>query len=302
MKEFWKQHPWRLEIVPGLLVIATALVPLMHWHQMAANTPALPGFTTDGAWLIRYVARVLFAFVLWIGGWQSNSLWVLSEREKRYDFWAIWTVVVMGVFGWFASGRMFGSFWLVITLLAVGVQSVIEALRPFALLQRPADAEPMEFKPGDRFYYREGTPLGRSLLLANVCILVLWLGFVRDWESLIIAFIVIFPSTVITLTPGMNRREIVISREKIAGRFGLYRLMIPMTHVLSCAVADPHPFTESFRGHRGWGRTWDGMEYYGDISSPMLRIDTTEGKTYLVGMKKPGTACALIQSVLSHHS
>ncbi|MCX6376277.1 MAG: hypothetical protein NTU88_09655, partial [Armatimonadetes bacterium] len=275
--------------------------PLMHWQQMLAHTQPLPGLTVSGTWMLRYVVRTCVAFLLWIGNWEVNHQWVLSEREKRYNFWPLTTIVLLGVFGWFASGWMFGPFWLAITVLAVGLQATVEARRPFVLLQRPSppDAEAAEIRPGDRFYYREGTSLARRVLLLNAGALIFVLGFVRDWESMSFAFIIIVVSTASAL--GF-RREFVITREKITGRFGLVRLLIPMSDVRSCTIADPHPLTESFRGHRGWGHTWDGMQLYGDATGPMLRINTAEGKTYLLGVKKPKTACALIRSALSHPS
>ena len=308
MKEFLKQHPWRLEIAPCLLAIAVALVLLTHWRQMLAHTLPLPGLTVGGTWLLRYVVRTCVAFLLWIGNWEVNHQWVISEREKRYLFWPLITIVVMGAFGWFASGWMFGLFWLAITVPAVGLQAIVEARRPFVLLQRPMpiDSEAAELRPGDRFYYREGTSLARRLLLLNAGALVILLGFAQDWRDMMIYFIIIFSSFVITLLMRGFRREFVITREKITGRFGSRRLLIPMADVRSCTIADPHPLTESFRGHRGWGYTWgntrDGMQLYGDATGPMLRIDTVEGKTYLLGMKRTETAFRLIRSALSHRS
>ncbi len=298
MREALKQHPWRLEILPFLMVVTTAIVPMMHWQEMSGHATPLPGLTPDVSWMLRYVGRVLFGFLLCIVGWQINRQWSWSEREKRFNFWAVLTVVGLGVFGWFVCSKMFGLFWLELTLLTVGVQSAIEARRPFYVLQRTADSETVEIEPGEKFYYREGArfSIPLELLLALLTAAVFAVAFLGSWMGVIPAFIGAAYGSIV------GWKEIVISREKIAARFGPFRLMIPITQVRSCAVADPHPLTESFRGHRGWGRTYDGMEIFGDSTAPMLKIDTTEGKTFLVGMKKPGTACALINSALSNLS
>ncbi len=298
MKEWIKEHPWRLEVVPFLMVIATALLPLMHWDQMIARTPSLPGRSVGAIWLMHYIGRVAISLFMWILGWEFIHEWVLSEREKRYNFWTLVSILVLGAFGWVAAESMFGSFWLVATALAAGAQAIIEARRPFVLMQRPEplDSDVAEVEPGDRFYYREGSFLGRASLLPSSCLLAGSLGFVRHWEDIVCGLIF---GLVYTPFYARQRREVVITQEKITGRFGLVRVLIPMTDLRSCAIADPHPVTESFRGHRGWGHTYDGMKLYGNCNAPMLRLDTMEGKTYVIGMKKPETACRLIKTALA---
>jgi hypothetical protein len=310
MKQFIKQHPWRLEIVP-LVVFATAVIlPLVHRHELMASAGSLPllwpAQNAVQNWWLHHALRLCLLMSPWLVIAQANHEWAQMERRKKINYRVPPYTAFIALAGWFCSQWNFGSLWIALMVISPILQYMIEVTRPF--VPRP-DEEPLKqaslegIKPGEQFYYSENRGFGSSLWLIFVfgCCAALgvasfseWNGGLRMTPTLIVVMIiatstrVAFVVTNDYISAGDGTRLPILRK---LGRSARIRL----EDIASCEVYDYQPLEKWYL--RSW-RTYDGMVPIGPKDGPCLRIVTREGKRYLLGMNRSEDVCRVVGKII----
>lgn len=121
MRQFLRDHPWQLEIVPALAVVVSVSATVCSrgmLRQASTNSELL----LAGQWSLAGASMWLVVSVVcaWVVEVRANHRWVKSERMKRFNW----------------SALVFQSVILALTSLAVWLD--------FATLAFPAHSIPIE--------------------------------------------------------------------------------------------------------------------------------------------------------------
>jgi hypothetical protein len=297
LRDFVRRHPWQLEIVPFAIVVIAFALPLAYRQDMLARMHSWNGYSVEQTWLLRYAFRGMWVLVAWIGNLQSNDIWIRLEREKRFNWWTMSGTAFMSLAGWFMSGWFFGPAWVAIIVLSLALEGLIERSRRFRPREiRGGRIPSVTVKPGEPFYYREE----RSLVMTPWYVRVpISLCLVPGLWTIAGDAGFPFPLAVGMLIGGLVATRVIfsVSGERVTASIGLMRrVSIPMLCVRGCEVYDYNPLVGR---HHGWITTHDGMQLYGARIGPCLRIETTDGKAYLLGVKDPEAICDLIKAAVA---
>jgi hypothetical protein len=295
LREFIKRHPWQLEIVPFVVLILAFVVPAIYWHEIRAQVRPWNGYSADQTWMLRYVLRGITA-VGWliIASVDSNDIWVRFEHTKRFNWWALWSSPTLALMGWYMSDQSFGALWLALALLSFLPQILIEKSRRFIPQETVEESKPVPLiQPGEPFYYKEEKCrrpfLLRSVLGMLVIAPALW-TVVEDGSGVVWMLGVSSLVTILTM-----RIFVSVSRERVTARAGWRRVSIPISHIRDVAIYDYDPLSGK---RKGWVTTYDRMSIYAPGPGPCLRIETTDGKAYLLGVKDPEAFGNLIRAAM----
>lgn len=332
MRQFIKEHPWRLEIVPGLIILFAIIWLLIFRSEMNA-TQAYLGKVRVFQQVFQVVLLLFWAAY---GAYWSHK-WVKGERQKKYFIAAPLTPMVMCLnqwyfFGWHLNAfeisyhhvtpavvyhsHLYGFVWLVLIPVTGIAQAIVEWTRPYRP-QPQTESVPgaSDVRPGDPFYYREVLINWPVALIAAVSCLLIGLNVVmlsidsrgdrNVWPILTVTAIA---ASATWLSLKRLCIVFVISKERVlcrnsASRFNALwaegpEFSIRMSDIEACSVfwidstEIRHPF---FRP--------DDANYMrpllrAGIVGACLRLETSDGKAYLLGMKNPETACKLIQTAI----
>jgi hypothetical protein len=309
MKQWIREHPWRLEIVPFLMVMIAIIAPLVYRHYVLAGPSAVR--VTPQQWLMGNASIVANVAAMWFVKMHMDHEWVRNERRaKSFNRWTAVYCAMIAATGLFSAwlrfsgtGRAYTTWvflWGTLGFVSFLVQWVIEYSRPFVPTEREpapaADSSVMGVQPGDSFYFREVHI--RWAWLAYAFLMGMWTMSLnlsdRWWWGSAVSAIVLPLYALFSLYVVF-----VVSKERITVRIGRRKVAIPMQEVQRCSIVDV-PI-----GSVGW--SWDpvksyyGMPLYGSgmKAGYMLQIDTTVSKSYILAMNNPHTACALINSALA---
>jgi hypothetical protein len=297
MKQFIKEHPWRLESVPFVIVLIALFLPLVHRHELMVNAGPLRqlwhGFTPAQSWWLHWALRVCMVIGIWLLGIQSNALWVRLELSKRVNYWAPPCAAIMAVAGWFCCWWHFCSLWTVAIVVAPILQILIDLTRRPTPKRDAAGSTVMaSISRSEPFYYREDCGLTcRSLLgtIGNVGIMLGLVSVTGQWMPLA----VIVPAAIIM---NFSRLTFTITHDRITARVGgIQRIDIPMKDIISHGVHEHRPLEGR---HHGWGNKIDGMITVTPRTGPCVRIETRDGKAYLLGMNHPEEVCRAISKII----
>jgi hypothetical protein len=328
MRQFIKEHPWRLEIVPGFIVVFAIVWPQIFRSEIIATQP-----WKAADWLHHQIFYITFML-----GYAFLHCWMCHmharcERGKKYFFYApLWTMFLC----WFGSmwfdwhlwpseihydhispsivhhSVVYTLVWLILIPVAGVAQAVIEWIRPFrAITIEESVPGASDIRPGDPFYYREVIIDWIGVIFGPlVCIslgYILWLQYKTPsiW-SLIMT--VVLASVVTWLFVKKLRVTYVISKERILCHYPLGGLdgwwhagrhfSIKIADVKGCSIfcLDSskllHPYFQ--RSSPDYMRPLMTKSKFGTC----LKVETNDGKAYLLGLKNPETACKLINTAL----
>jgi hypothetical protein len=286
MKQFIKEHPWRLEIVPFLMVAFNTTAVILN------HLPRNSGLRLSGV------------FIAWLSLIYHNHEWVTSERGRKKNntawrgpltlLWSCglplypainpWVPLV-----WFA---LLPVSWLVLTILEKRRQAL-----PYIEDGVPDSGFDMDsIKPDDRLYYRE-TPDVVSLspfAIAGVALYVVTCVVARLWYG----FAVLAAAAACAIV-CLLWRKFVITRDRIAVRVGFRGVTIPIPKVKTCWVQEYNPLTEP--DEFGFFATYDGLRLFTwcSPSDYALAVKMQGGGGYLFTPSRPEKACAVINAILA---
>lgn len=299
MRQFIKEHPWRLEIVPFIVIVLAGLVPILYGIQIVKHMSALNNFARTETYLIRYIFRVFLLLSLWPILIQQNHEWVLAETKKRFDYVAVAWTMLIALCGWYVSQWFLAPFWLVTIAAATILQIVIEAQRPYIprTIQKQSDTD-INLQPGILFYYREDrSQLWLGVLIYNPIIWWRWCIWSTAGKTDDLTVAIIVSVIVLLFLPFIPRLTCVVSNELIAVRFGwLWQQTVRLDEVKTCSVVnytpDDYPISRK-------SRVW---KFIGQIAfapkADILRVETLYAETYHFAFKNAKEACSIINAAL----
>ena len=292
MRQFIKEHPWRLEIVPFILTVLAIIVPLIYRSERLAWFDSWANHKIIGTWLFTFAINVWIALVYMKRIINYNHDWVSAERYKRFN---PNTIVLTGfmaatiwVFGFVILADLLYT-WPLIPL-AVIAESLLEYSRKYIPHEHAVDCEASghmhNVQPGEKFYYREfnGLSLQKVLVLIPLIMLIYWLLF-RESFAFVLAIIIGLAAYATSI------KTFVISNDTITVGFWKMRVRIKIDDVLSCNISQSGLASPQKRRQANLA----GDPY----NRPVLRIEMKNGDEYLLGPKDPETACKLINTALA---
>lgn len=296
MRKWIACHLWKLEVVPFVDMLLVIIVPLIFGTRLAIHLESEQVFSPYETWNRWYLWLSLTSVGIFAIGFVRNHEWIQIERSKRFNYWAPLFSVIIGAFGWAGFQRQFGIFWVSVSVFSCVLQVVIELNRQLCVQNQIPEEKP-EVKIGVPFYYRE---FGRSSyppsLFAQHFIIIFLIILPGYWVTgnfiqipLLISVISILGIALISFRPVFT-----ITNNCITFRAGLLRLGFPITQIKECTIFDYHfPLNdlESIQCK---------MMLWAPVNGRNLRIDTIDGKSYLLGLQKPETACALISGAIAN--
>lgn len=314
MKQWIREHPWRLEIVPAVMALLALCEPLILRTQLIAEQqrPLDHPWDTHPDWRAWSVPTALMVW-FWLEQLQNNQDWVQAERDrKRFNNSAVLTGFLLGTCGlWGASHLLPASdalwlpvAWIILFLAAWPVQTCLEQTRRFIRKETESNADsciaPASVEPRDRFYYREtqtrwGSLLGRLGCAAYWPMSMCWYGGIY-WTYGLLAGAAVLGFALVTV-----RATFVVSRERVSARVGYRRVSIPIESIESCELVDVPPrYYNNFFGHpyRSF-RELNGIPLYALSSKvgPSLRIVTRARKTVHDEPTDPKAKVAILNEV-----
>lgn len=297
MKQFIKEHPWRLEIVPFVIVAAAIVLPLVYRPEIMASAgpprQLWHGLNPAQSWWLHWALRVCMVVGIWLLEIQSNALWVRLELSKRVNYWAPPCAAIMAVAGWLCCWWHFRTLWIVAIVVAPILQILIDLTRRPTPKEDTAGSTAMaSISASEPFYYREDCGFTcRSVLgtIGNVGIMMGLVSVTGQWMPLA----VIVPAAIIM---NFSRLTFTITHERITVRVGVRHVNIEMNDIASCRIHDYRPFEGR---HHGWGHKIDGMITITPRTGSCIRIETRNGKAYLLGMNHPEEVCRAISKIIA---
>lgn len=299
MKQWIREHPWRLEIVPGLIILFAITYPALFYKEV----PAVNAET----WFKSYIYTLLMVIIFAAYGSVHNHLGAIGERRKRFNVWSPLSVLWMSFWGWITAKdglwdieisyfndlsviehtQFYIQAWSVIMAVGWLIQAVVEWTRPYRPRAQSVEsiAGVSDVQPKELFYYREvcyNWFLLIPMITAAIASVVMAIT-IDAWFS-ICAFVAIAASV-------LNARAVfVISKERVSAWVALRKVSIPTKNISRCSVYWYDPI-----GHR-LSFNYEGMRVFGTTgkAGPSLKIETDAGYEFLFVMENVETACKLI--------
>lgn len=297
MRDWFRIHPWQLEVIPLIETLLVVLIWPVRGTQITIQAMQTimedaPWVGLDEMWKRWYVWFCFATIGVWAIGLVRNHEWILLERGKRFNYWTpIWSTII-GLLGWYGCQWQFGEFWIPVLLLSCILQAFIEKNRQPLLLENKQEEMP-EIKLGRPFYYRE---LGRDFPfrpIAQHIIIMLFIILLGYWIFPSLWVPMLFATLLLILVLQFYHIVFVITDKKITAKSGFLWICIPIARIKESSIFDYHPPLNELEAMRCKMLLWAPK------NGPNLRVDTLDGKSYLFGLNKPETACKLITSVLN---
>jgi len=288
VKQFIKEHPWRLEIVPFVMIALSVSVETTHGS--VGQNPMLP-----------------FSVFCWIGQAFLNHNWVRSEQgDRRFNKGARNLIFPIWIFAFLAFEH--APTWMLIAWFAVlpaawFVQSKLEGSRRPLPPRTPPTAdiapEPCDISAIDKLYYREMPPpwTGVSFTIAGGLLMIWMVESITTWWWAAVACSALF---VLPTAIFFFRRAFVITNEKIIVRLGIHGVSIPITSVSRCGIQDYNPILTPYKFDAS-NKTYDGMRLFAWLVPPTraLVVERIDGETLLFTPLRPERACSLINAAIA---
>lgn len=322
MKQFIKEHPWRLEIVPGFLILFAIVWPLV-FRQLIITTKLHEGETWFHYEAFRIFAMLLYAFFNVL----MCNRWVRKERDRKYFFTVapIWPMFMCFI-GWQLSRpldareiplyhlspdqvrnlHIYSCAWLWLIPIVAVAQLIMEWSRHF-VPKPPLETLPRatDVRSGDAFYYRESINdwLSVGLIIIAIIVSAVLFGAILaaffEWKT---AWPVIAAATVIIALTSLaafgNRRiTYIISAERVYASAPGAELSRAMSEIVACSVVWNETPEFKTNGDSSWPGRVQRMRPFNKYGA-YLKIETSDDRSYVLGMKRPETACKLIQTAI----
>ena len=312
MKQFIREHPWRLEIMPTLIIMFALISPLMCYRDAVAHTDAKYGLSPEHAWLLRYILFSMLMIMFWFVGPYYNHQWLQVEVDgkrfnKRVPVWG----VVLATNGLMTLPECNGATWVVLSWLLIipstwFIQSWVERTRPFVPRQAASEEDTFNqitnLQRGERFYYREvkGSKWSIAILPFSVTYMMIAAWYLTGVRGIGIAVGVLIAllGVLRILSLGDMDGIVVISDKHIIIRKPLWRkIFIPMANIQDCVIRTielHNPLDQNlFKIILGKDNP-PPVEYRQIIS-----ITTTTGDRYFLNVKNPEAIHKLINTALA---
>lgn len=291
MKQFIREHPWRLEIVPVALLTMLTCAVIRYRLEYHFLLPVS-------------VVSLMFHVAL-------NHTWAKSERRaKRFNWRAfnlIALLIIAGVLSLESAAPILRKVWIAIGCFGFLAQVALEYTRRPLPASEPGSADSLAsrqpaLEPNETVYYRETPASWRDLLVfAGIG---MWMAF--SMRSLTNNSVVAVASFVVIMLPAIIlhfRRAFIITNERIILRLGVEGALIPMTYISKCSIRDYNPIFN--QGKFGiMLKTYDGMRLFQWVVPPTraVVVETIDGKKYLFTPVRPEKVLAIIQAILAAHT
>lgn len=288
MRQWIREHPWRLEIVPFLIVIISIIMPLWQQRNVSSIVP-LPFGSMD--WWFSYFSLLVSMLFFWFWQLADNHTWVLKEHHKKFNYNILILNTFMllrgyvGIWTFYEPDSYIKTMqnWTVLGITLIGISVIIELARPFKRLESGTrhNTRVHEIKSGDHFYYSE---FNRNWLWCIVYTMAaIWLGLrVWQWVGEIWVGALAVVLQLVLLNTALSSR-LIITKGKITFRQGLSKTTISMLNVTRCQVRE-----------NATGKT------FGEVNFPLwLTVWSRSGRIYSFNTANPETACHLINTAIA---
>lgn len=290
MKKWIREHPWRLEIVPFFMLVFAAI----YYIVTEPGEGEFLDLASKRQWLLVVIGRLLIMVSLWYQSMQSNHSHVAYEIKKEFNHEIYFYIGLMWLWGTFPN--VLGA----MMIPALFLQLLLEKTRPYKRIELPADNEilprALDVQQGDAFYYRE-IQVNWNIIVGAIAIILLSLGIVFShpyyWRIFAI-FPIIASGFLILLIRKQPYYVFSISSEYIRIKAGNRTVSLPTKNIKTCTVEGHSPELAPARRI-----DLDEVWVPANRISSRLKIVTKEYQAYLLGMKRPATACRLIETVIT---
>ena len=305
MKQWIKEHPWRLEIAPFLMVVLAVVLPILYRQEMLPHIKPEHGLTLIQVWFCNHVMRLSLLAMFWLFQSYTNHLWVATEQKKCFNYNTVYYNAVMLLFG-FSNWEVLkpGIIWSLSAIVLVMLSVLLEYTRPFVAKDQTLKPSHTvkEIHRGDHFYYREHNICFLTVVIgvpATMLVCSIVLLFIGKWW-LVAALTV--PYMLIILRP--IHTSYVVTLDRIIMRYGFRKKTILMQEIQNCRIEE-HPAGVDSNGEEitfeSLRKNWF-LFLPSTPSAPSLYIETHDGRFHRFPMRSPETACALINTALSAHN
>ncbi|MEN6372445.1 MAG: hypothetical protein ABFD64_10585 [Armatimonadota bacterium] len=327
MKQWIREHPWRLEIVPAISVAFAAVVPLIYRSQIALRVKPKHGLSPSVTWWGNYIVGIIFMLICLLGHIYCTHLTAkigVDSNDKKFPLAAIiscagLTVTLYLVFplllGWvFICGVvLILSAWLIQPRLVRNLPEspLRDVPQPdLSDLPKPKLDSRMETPaPGEPFYYKNNVRIKiprRFSLHANlawiILIAVIVSAFLWDckgvWDVIIVVILLAF-----LFIPRSAGPYFKVTPEKISVRtLDEVKINIQMADIVRCEVVDAYispdeHFMMSFDAERPENSTVIDQRLLN--IGRRLEIETNGGIIHKFRLNNPYETCKLINTAIA---
>jgi hypothetical protein len=300
MKQFIKEHPWRLEIVPFIIMISAIILPLLlrqaYIRSFLESSNEFKQFSyVDAAqrWLVVYLSQLDVVLGLWVIGILGNHIWIGLERRKSFNFFAPFWSILMAYMIISIDYPRLSPAWLIIASLVIASQTSLEFTRWFVPKKKPQELlqniKAAHFD--ESFSYKETfTIWWWAIPMVYIAMnFILW-----GWLYNSITLYCLAGGVIITIL--FTRVTFTVNSEKITARFTFRRISINMSEIRRCRLDDFNPKNTSFGGMKYYGAKF--FVPYGK-SGTCLEVIASNSDAYVFGMDNPEIAHKLIDTAIS---
>ncbi|MEN6372446.1 MAG: hypothetical protein ABFD64_10590 [Armatimonadota bacterium] len=320
MRQWIREHPWRLEIVPFAFLVSAVVGPLINPAQVPgyASEPALGWFSNPASWLVNYIIRDLVVLSWWMLMMIINHNWIRLENGKTYNTSAPALTLAVAIIGSPAIFILTGSpkgypyynfhwqgIWILVVIATGAVEALIERFRPagHVMSELPRTTAPIShIVPGEPFYYRDAVrkwwqSLGIGLIGAVALSGFFWL------MGLSIVFPAIASVIMITFFATSFQSVLVVTNERVTVKVGYRKLNLPVDKIRNCTLYQ-------YTAEDACGKIGDPIiipantpvkqNYVAPLTSGnCVKVETEEGNTYIISARDPEAACKLINTAIA---
>jgi hypothetical protein len=326
MKQFIKEHPWRLEIMSTLSTLFALVVPLFYYKQCASLMHPRHGLSARQTWWVEYLVGACLLIAVWYCHALLGKIIARLGVGKRDRPMAIMVVLVGTVWSVFITHWC--CLWILVVWLALLIVTPIVQGRLIqglpkdereqnpppevqAALKRLVSTSNTDVRAGDRFHYIESLklpqlPFRTEILFAAGVFLFFWWDSKYWWEAAFFAALAILFST-------WNHRGAQLkltSRAFIARTLEGQKIKLRITSIAACRVVegasspDAHfmmqidysKFTEDVTSDPK--SLMEKHAYLLNVLRP-LEIMTKDGEVHRFQLRDPDKVCALINAAIA---
>lgn len=307
MRQFIREHPWQLEIVPAVAMAAAVGSVLFYYLRLAGDLVVLEANSghdgTVGTLLVLFATLVMF---YWVLGLRANHQWVTTEHRKRFNWMAL--VFQSGML-LYASMSLFlvhvtimmvnqstdtQVVDLLFTLLSaiqvagLGLTAVIEWRRPFVLRHETSEPPPpASVLPDGHAGSYIDTEVDWSwvvLALLMCAVSLLAAVLVGEWATgaaLVVGFLA---------ASTLAYRKVTVTAECVLFWCGPVRQRFATADIVEYRALHQELFT--------WKRLRKTRTLF-VTTGRSLELKLRNGMTYRLGMVRPAYACELLSRMMS---
>jgi murein DD-endopeptidase MepM/ murein hydrolase activator NlpD len=83
MRQWVREHPWKLEIIPFLAVLLSIIAPFIYMNDAIPNIKPRAGFTSSQTWYLTYLNSVFSVIMCWLSNIIICQSHLTNERETK---------------------------------------------------------------------------------------------------------------------------------------------------------------------------------------------------------------------------